>query len=222
MSPQSSSYSRSQVYSAYCHPMAVPVQETQRPVVRPESPPMTSRLPSRPQSRHPIAGSSRSVRATGPTLPPLASGKSQAALTPPAPRPMMAPVMRPRKRPGRQPRSRQVLLAGGSVVALAVMVITPQSLSNPSEGAAECQTHVDKESRLSRVELSELLKVEAQSPKADVHAILNKPYCTLTPVRGESGKLAHREAYPLEFDLKTWLVVQYEEDKYAGFSFEFR
>ena len=123
----------------------------------------------------------------------------------------------------RSPRS--YLLAGGSMLALAALVVGPKPVMDRSAAPATvktvCQETIQSESRLSRAELSELLSVAERAPKADVQAVIAEPYCTLPSVTVREGVTAERVAYPLEFNPETWLVVLYEGEEYAGFDFSF-
>jgi hypothetical protein len=52
--------------------------------------------------------------------------------------------------------------------------------------------------------------------------VVEKPYCKLQNIQVRKDATAQREAYPLAFDPETWLVVLYEGEEYAGYSFSFR
>ncbi|MEM1280749.1 MAG: hypothetical protein AAGG53_12195 [Cyanobacteria bacterium P01_H01_bin.152] len=154
--------------------------------------------------------------------PPMAN-VSQAAYGPP---PVSSVRRQPRVRrrvARRSPRS--YLLAGGSMLALAALVVGPKPMMNRSVDSATdrvvCQETVQAKSVLSRAELSELLAISERAPKADVQAVIEEPYCTLPPVEVREGVTAQRVAYPLEFNPETWFVVLYEGDEYAGFDFSF-
>jgi hypothetical protein len=115
-------------------------------------------------------------------------------------------------------------MAGGSVLALAALVITPK-LNQAQMQEVEPFTCIKQEQTqalVSRDQLKKLLETDFQSPKATVQALLKQPYCVLSPGTTEAGQPADREAYPLEFDPQTWLVVLYEGDRYAGYDFRFR
>lgn len=137
----------------------------------------------------------------------------------------VAPPRQPRPR-SRPRRSRSFLIAGSSVLALAALVVGPRPLldNQPEEKTSDnavCQETVQSTSVLSRAELSELLAVAERSPKEDVRAVIDEPYCTLPSVEVREGAIAEREAYPLEFNPQTWFIVLYEEGEYAGFDFSF-
>ncbi len=73
---------------------------------------------------------------------------------------------------------------------------------------------------ISRDQLGELGNVAPPIPKHQLHW-LPEPYCQF-PVTGREGRRVVRDAYPLEFDPQTWLVIRYEEDTYVGYDFNFR
>jgi hypothetical protein len=50
---------------------------------------------------------------------------------------------------------------------------------------------------------------------------VSEPYCKLPTLNVRAGVEAEREAYPLEFDPATTLVILYENDEYAGYRFSF-
>jgi len=145
------------------------------------------------------------------------------------------PAASPPSQPGRrQPRvtrranrrsPRKFLLAGGSMLALAALVVGPKPIVDRADQRtgekAVCQETVQEKSVLSRAELSELLAIDERAPKADVQAVIAEPYCTLSPVEVREGVMAQREAYPLEVNPETWFVVLYEGEEYAGIDFRF-
>jgi len=115
------------------------------------------------------------------------------------------------------------MLAGGSVVAAFGLLGDPRALlSNPAPVRDVCQEVVQSKATLSRDELSRLLTVPERSNKSQIRQVVQAPYCKLAPLSVRSGATAQREAYPLAFDNQTWLVVLYEGDEYAGYSFSFR
>jgi hypothetical protein len=110
------------------------------------------------------------------------------------------------------------------MLALAALVVTPK-LNQTQVQEVEPFTCIKQEQAqalISRDQLRTLLATELQSPKATVQELLKQPYCVLSPGTTEAGQPADREAYPLEFDPQTWLVVLYEGDRYAGYDFRFR
>lgn len=127
-----------------------------------------------------------------------------------------------------RPQPRQMLMAGGmaggSMLALAALLISPnldQGKVQETE-AFTCIRQEQPKALVSRDQIKKLLETELQAPKATVQEFLQVPYCVLSPGKTEAGLPAEREAYPLEFDPQTWLVVLYEGDRYAGYDFRFR
>ncbi|OKH51195.1 hypothetical protein NIES30_00320 [Phormidium tenue NIES-30] len=115
-------------------------------------------------------------------------------------------------------------MAGGSMLALAALLVSP-NLDQAKVQEAEAFTCIRQEqpkALVSRDQIKKLLETELQAPKATVQEFLQMPYCVLSPGKTEAGLPADREAYPLEFDPQTWLVVLYEGDRYAGYDFRFR
>jgi len=123
-------------------------------------------------------------------------------------------------------RHRQMLMAGGSMLALAALVVTPsinRTNSAPSTGAADvCIKQVDKQSLVSRDELKAVIDLDPSTAKDKVRNIVDQPHCVLESRAAENGVQVEREAYPLEFDPQTWFVLQYQDGKLAGFDFSFR
>lgn len=144
------------------------------------------------------------------------------------PRPYPAPAARTSGRVdyGEAPRlqPRQVLVAGGSVLVLAALFIIPNLNQEQTQeaGAFTCIRQEQPKSLVSRDQVKKLLETDLQASKSTVQEFLNAPYCVLSPGKTEAGLPAEREAYPLEFDPQTWLVVLYEGDRYVGYDFRFR
>ena len=129
----------------------------------------------------------------------------------------LPPIRRKRRR-----ESAKLLLAGGSMLALATILVNPNK-SQPMKPAVDiCQKRVETTSVLSRAQLSQLLSVPERSAKEAVRKIVEAPYCILQPLEIRAGAEAQREAYPLAFDPQTWFVVLYENEEYAGYDFSFR
>ncbi|MEM1309906.1 MAG: hypothetical protein AAGF98_10550 [Cyanobacteria bacterium P01_H01_bin.153] len=130
-----------------------------------------------------------------------------------------------RRSPLRAWLTRGGVVAGSSVLALTAVAAGPRPFvdraANGTSEQAICQEVVQGKSVLSRSELSQLLAVAERAPKADVRAVIAEPYCTLGNVEVREGVMAHREAYPLEFNPETWFIVLYEGEEYAGFDFSF-
>lgn len=163
-----------------------------------------------------------------PVNPPSATSRSM-PMQPVRPQPGAHPVHRSAQRPGPsaypdRPQPRQVIVAGGSMLALAALLISP-NLNREKVPEAEAFTCIRQEqpkALVSRDQVKKLLETELQAPKARVQEFLQTPYCVLSAGKTEAGLPADREAYPLEFDPQTWLVVLYEGDRYAGYDFRFR
>jgi hypothetical protein len=115
------------------------------------------------------------------------------------------------------------MLAGGSVVAAIGLLIDPSTLlPNAQLTKDSCQEIIQQQATLSRDELSRLLTIPERSNRSQVRQVISQPFCKLQKVQIRVGATSQREAYPLEFDPSTWLVVLYEGDEYAGYSFSFR
>lgn len=126
--------------------------------------------------------------------------------------------------PQPRPQPRQVLVAGGSMLALAALLITPNLGQDRATDVDPftCIRQEQPKALVSRDQLAKLLDTDLQAPKASVQEFLNAPYCVLSAGKTEAGLPAEREAYPLEFDPQTWLVVLYDGDRYVGYDFRFR
>jgi hypothetical protein len=127
---------------------------------------------------------------------------------------------------GRSARQKRALVAGGSMLALATLVVTP-SINRADNalktGTADvCIKQIDKQSLMSRDELKAILDLENNSPKANLQEIVAQPHCVLEARAGTDGVPVEREAYPLEFDPQTWFVLQYKGEEFVGFDFSFR
>lgn len=119
-------------------------------------------------------------------------------------------------------QSVKYLLAAGTFVALAGMLINPRDLLGAKVPDDPCQGTVKSGATLSRDRLAQLLTVSEGDRKDKVRSIIKEPYCTLTTVEVRSGVKSDREAYPLAFDPQTWLIVLYEGNEYRGYAFSFR
>ncbi|NJL45728.1 MAG: hypothetical protein HC922_08430 [Leptolyngbyaceae cyanobacterium SM2_3_12] len=103
-------------------------------------------------------------------------------------------------------------------------MVTPNidGASTPAPVSNVCIKQTGTRAFLSRDKLSQLLSVKNQAPKATVREILGEPHCVLEPGQTKDGGPMEREAYPLEFDPQTWLIVWYSQDAYQGYDFRFR
>ncbi|MBE7381341.1 MAG: hypothetical protein F6J95_008010 [Leptolyngbya sp. SIO1E4] len=131
----------------------------------------------------------------------------------------------PRRPPFNSPA--KSLVAGGVIIAAALVLVDFQNMrswlsrsqSQPHDNA--CEEIIQTEATLSRGQLAQLLTIPERDSKERVRQIVAEPYCTLAGLTVRSGVKAEREAYPLEFDPKTRLVILYENDEYAGYRFNF-
>lgn len=117
------------------------------------------------------------------------------------------------------------LLAGGLMFALVGLLIDVRgvvSLGKVQPQNEVCQGAVQSDVKLSREKLAQLLTVPERDARTKVQEILAEPYCQLPALEVRAGVESEREAYPLEFDPQTWLVVLYEGDEYAGYRFSFQ
>ncbi len=114
------------------------------------------------------------------------------------------------------------VMAGGSVL-LAGWLLTDQfglpSLTGRKSVGEACQEIVQSEATLSQKQLAQLLAISEGDKKQRIRDIIKEPYCKLQSLQIRAGATAQREAYPLEFDRNTWLVILYEGDQYTGYRF---
>lgn len=120
--------------------------------------------------------------------------------------------------------SRRVM-AGASVVLAFGLLFDQYGL--PSIGGRKsigetCQEVVHSEAILSKQQLAKLLVVSEGDQKQRIREIIKEPYCKLDSLQIRAGATAQREAYPLEFDPQTWLVILYEGEQYTGYRFAVR
>lgn len=122
----------------------------------------------------------------------------------------------------------KTILAVGLVVGLGLLLADLPNLRTWLQGGAaaqanpnRCKALVQTEATLSREQLAQLLTIPERDSKSRVRQVVAEPYCTLAALQVRSGVEAEREAYPLEFDPKTQLVILYENDEYAGYRFNF-
>jgi hypothetical protein len=114
---------------------------------------------------------------------------------------------------------KQIVAGGSALLAVALLMdfhVLP-SFGSRKNGAEACQRVVQSQARLSREQLARLLTVPEGDRKQRVREILKDPYCELSNLQIRAGAPAQREAYPMEFDPQTWLVVLYEGEQYAGY-----
>jgi hypothetical protein len=126
-----------------------------------------------------------------------------------------------------EPAILKPLLAGGLMFALVGLLMDLQNFV-PFERTAHgeevlvCEGDRHSDARLSRQQIAQLLTIPERDSRDRVESLLQQPYCQLPDLEVRAGVVAQRQAYPLEFDPQTWLVILYEGDEYAGFRFSFR
>ena len=136
------------------------------------------------------------------------------------------PTLRqPRRRSQKQPRrhSQRFLMAGWGLAFLSLVFnIGSRLQATASDTKNQCETIVQSSAVLSRSQLAELLTVPERSNQQLIKDIVAEPYCQMTTIELRDSITAQREAYPLAFAPRTWLVMLYEDNEYAGFSFSFQ
>jgi hypothetical protein len=115
--------------------------------------------------------------------------------------------------------SKRVLASGVALLTLGLLV---DQYSLPSWGKRKsvgesCQQVVNAKVALSQKQLVQLLAIPEGDKKERIQEVVKEPYCKLEGLQIRAGATAQREAYPLEFDQQTWLVLLYEGDQYTGY-----
>ncbi|MCS6811955.1 MAG: hypothetical protein NZ772_00015 [Cyanobacteria bacterium] len=120
-------------------------------------------------------------------------------------------------------------LAGAFLLAGLALLVHQFGLSTIGSGwrltsarQETCRETIRSGAVLSRHQLSQLLTMASPNSKQTVQAIVGVPYCRLSQIKGDTGTMLDREAYPMEFDPQVWLIVLYEGNTYAGYTFSFR
>lgn len=120
-------------------------------------------------------------------------------------------------------------LAGAFLLAGLALLVHQSGLSTIGSGwrltsvyRETCQETIHSGAVLSRSQLSQFLTMATPNPKQTVQAIVGVPYCRLSQIKGDTGVMLDREAYPMEFDPQVWLIVLYEGNNYVGYTFSFR
>jgi hypothetical protein len=110
---------------------------------------------------------------------------------------------------------------GSVILAGLVLLLDPSRVISRWSGGdnSQCQQVVQTQAVLSREQLVKLLAIPERSAKSKIRQVLREPYCYLSSLKIRSGALSQREAYPLSFDTNLWLVILYEGEEYAGYSF---
>lgn len=119
------------------------------------------------------------------------------------------------------PPSKLLLIAVFLLPLVAVLMIDlrTESLGRMTRRTETCQGAVSEDVVISRQQLAEFLTISERDPRTRVEEVLKAPYCQLPGLSVRAGATAERLVYPLAFDPKTWLIVLYEEDEYAGYRF---
>jgi hypothetical protein len=116
----------------------------------------------------------------------------------------------------------QLLACGVLILTLGLSVDfrqTRSALVTPANAADDCEQVVQPKATLSRSGLAKFLTIPEGKPRQAIRQFIHQPYCQLPKLHIRAGAVAEREAYPLGFDPRHWLVVLYEGDQYAGFEF---
>ncbi|NJO41188.1 MAG: hypothetical protein HC769_05200 [Cyanobacteria bacterium CRU_2_1] len=115
----------------------------------------------------------------------------------------------------------RLLPVGGlmAVVFGLMLDVNRDAIGRVNGNIEACQDEVNPNIVLSREQLAVFLTVSERDSKARVQEILQVPYCNLATLEVRAGVAAERAVYPLAFDPKTWLIVLYENDEYAGYQF---
>ena len=121
-------------------------------------------------------------------------------------------------------RSRQLLAGGSLLLALGLFSEWQGIPAWPHRQSLResCQTIVQAQTSLSQPQLAKLLTVPEGGQKRQIREIVKEPYCQLADLQVRAGATAQREAYPLEFEPQTWLILLYEGEQYAGYRFATR
>lgn len=120
-------------------------------------------------------------------------------------------------------RSRYFLTAGWALALLSLLFDASSHLqATAADDQNACDLIVQSATVLSRAQLAKILTVPERSSQQSIRDIVAEPYCQLPPIELRDSITAEREAYPLAFAPSTWLVMLYEGDEYAGFSFRFQ
>lgn len=120
------------------------------------------------------------------------------------------------------PILRLLPIVGLAAVVIGLILDMGRSTPSQANSAPEtCLGEANPDVVLSREQLAAFLTISERDAKARVQELLQAPYCNLPNLEIRAGIPAERVVYPLAFDPKTWLVVLYEGDEYAGYQFRF-
>lgn len=117
--------------------------------------------------------------------------------------------------------SRRVIAGGAVLLAIGVLLdmYGLPSFGNRRSFASACQGAAKSESTLAKEQLAQLLSIPEGAPKQRIRDVVKEPYCQLPDLQVRAGATAQREAYRLNFDSDTWLIVLYEGEQYTGYRF---
>jgi hypothetical protein len=93
------------------------------------------------------------------------------------------------------------------------------NLTNLTRRTETCEGAVTEGVVISRQQLAEFLTISERDARSRVEEVLKAPYCQLPNLSVRAGVVSERKVYPLAFDPRTWLIVLYEGDEYAGYRF---
>ena len=99
-------------------------------------------------------------------------------------------------------------------------LLIKSSQENASEPSIVCTEIVQLEATISGEQIGKLSEIATFSKREKVEAILQKPYCYLSPLSIRKDVITEREAYPLVDKNNTYLIVLYEENNYVGYGLQ--
>jgi hypothetical protein len=123
--------------------------------------------------------------------------------------------------------SRKHLLAGGVVLLSLGLTFEPIGGHIPpiANGATQpaasdlCSQIVKPKAIVSQQTFADLRQIPGGKSRATIRGIVAEPYCKMPNLEVRAGITSERDVYPLESDPPRWLVLLYEGDHYAGYSF---
>lgn len=116
---------------------------------------------------------------------------------------------------------RRAIIGGTVLLALGILLemYGLPTFSSRRNFTAACQEVLKSEAALSKTQVAQLLTVSEGDKKQRIRDIVKEPYCKLPDLQIRAGATAQREAYPLDFERDTWVVVLYEGEQYTGYRF---
>lgn len=116
---------------------------------------------------------------------------------------------------------RRVIVGGSVLLAMGVLLdmYGLPSFGNRRSFASSCQGTTQTTAVLTEKQLAQFLSVPEGAAKQRMREIVKEPYCQLPDLQVRAGATAQREAYKIQSDTDTWLVVLYEGDQYTGYRF---